>query len=200
MNILKKTDYIILKEKLINAVSDKRYQHSLRTVAAINKLADRFDLNKIDAAVAGIWHDYAREWDDTAILRILKNSVLITPQNDELVNPVLLHGAAAAVELKKLIPNLSPAVFSAIRWHTAGSTEMGKLGYALFVSDFIEEGRQHISNEEKLFIERTVSLEEMVYKILSLNFRYLTEQGKPILKSALLLKNYLDIKLVEKYD
>ncbi|NQT59549.1 MAG: HD domain-containing protein [Bacteroidetes bacterium] len=200
MNTLKKTDFIILKEKLKNAVSDKRYQHSLLTVATIEKLSIRFGLNRIDASIAGIWHDYAREWDETNILKILQNSEIITPQNDELDKPILLHGAAAAIELKKLIPDLSQDIFAAIRWHTAGSTEMGELGYALFVSDFIEEGRRHLSSDEKMSIERMTSLEEMVYKILSLNFRYLEEKGKPILKSAICLRNYLDAFLRDKYD
>ncbi len=200
MNISKKTDYTTLKETLKNAVSDKRYQHSLRTVIAIEKLAVRFDLNRSDAAIAGIWHDYAREWNKTAILEIITGSKLITPQNDELQQPVLLHGAAAAIILKKLLPDLSQDVFSAIRWHTAGSTEMGKIGYALFVSDFIEEGREHITSLEKLAIERTASLEEMVHKILSVIFCHLEEQGRPILKSSIHLKNYLDIVFPENYD
>jgi len=192
MNILKKTDFITLKEIVKNAVSDKRYQHSLRTVAVIEKLAARFDLNTIDAAIAGIWHDYAREWDASAILKILKGTDLVTPGIDELNNPGLLHGAAAAIELNKLVPNISKDVILAVRWHTAGSTEMGRLGYALFISDFIEEGRKHISNEEKMAIEKTTSLEEMVYKILSINFHYLNEQGRPILQSATHLKTFLD--------
>jgi predicted HD superfamily hydrolase involved in NAD metabolism len=198
MNILKKIDFITLKEKLKMSVSDKRYQHSVRTVTAILKLADRFGLNNTDAAVAGIWHDYAREWDDYTILETLNKNSLITPLLDELDKPVLLHGAAAAIELNKLIPELSQDIFSAIRWHTAGSTEMGELGYALFISDFIEEGRKHISSDEKTSIEKSASLEEMVHKILSLNFSYLVRQGKPILKSAIYLKNYLDNSFTEK--
>ena len=198
MNILKKTDYIALKEIVKKAVSAKRYQHSLRTVTTIEKLAVRFDLDRNDAAVAGIWHDYAREWDAAAILKILQKNELITPLSAELNKPVLLHGAAAAIELKKLIPDLSQDVFSAIRWHTAGSTEMGRLGYALFISDFVEEGRKHISGEEKAAIETKTSLEEMVYKILSLNFRYLAEKGHPILQSAIHLKSYLDTKVMGK--
>ncbi|MBL7006013.1 MAG: bis(5'-nucleosyl)-tetraphosphatase (symmetrical) YqeK [Spirochaetia bacterium] len=200
MNILKKIDYITLKEIVKNSVSDKRYQHSLRTVVSIEKLAARFDLNRSEALIAGIWHDYAREWNETAILETIKSSKLITPLKDELLHPVLLHGAAAAIKLKKLIPDLSQNVFSAIRWHTAGSTEMGKIGYALFVSDFIEEGREHINSEEKLAIERKTSLEEMVQKILSLNFCHLEEQGRPILKSSISLKNYLDIVFSGKND
>ncbi|MDQ3556382.1 MAG: hypothetical protein M3409_06355, partial [Gemmatimonadota bacterium] len=51
----------------------------------------------------------------------------------------VLHGPAAALRIE----SVDPEIAAAVRWHTIGHPELGTLGAALFLADYLEPGRGH---------------------------------------------------------
>lgn len=170
------------KKRVKQEISTYRYAHALRTAEVALRLAERFGIDHDSAEIAALWHDFAREWDIAEILRYVmeaNQSAGIEIYSEEKNNPMLLHGAAAAFALKDFKGVLSEEIFQAIRWHTVGSPEMGRLGYVLYIADFIEAGRSHISDAEKLRIESLLSIESMMINIVSSILEHLAGSGKP---------------------
>ena len=60
---------------------------------------------------------------------------------------MLLHGPVAAEEVRHDLIITSEDVYEAIAWHTTGKPGMAQLGLALYVADFSEPHRTHISSE-----------------------------------------------------
>lgn len=170
------------KKRVKQEISAYRYGHTIRTADVALRLAERFDIDTDSAEIAAIWHDYAREWDKAEILHYVmeaNQSAGIEIFSEEKKNPMLLHGAAAAFALKALEGEVNEEIFQALRWHTVGSPEMGRLGYVLYIADYIEAGRNHLSDVEKMRIENMLSLETMMEDIVSSILDHLAKSGKP---------------------
>ena len=169
-------DYTALYRQIRSELGMKRRAHSDSVVRVMERLAVRFALPFEAARFAGIGHDLAREWKDDDIRKLVRDDGTFTMSEEEKKQPMLMHGAAAAILIRDMLPDEFPhtnAVMLAIRWHTVGSLAMGSLGYALFVSDYIEELRVHISPSRKRYIEELESLELMVLQILRNQIAYL---------------------------
>jgi predicted HD superfamily hydrolase involved in NAD metabolism len=200
MHTLKETDYTNLEEIVKRSVSESRFKHSLLTLKVAVRLAQRFSVDCLKAKIAAVWHDYAREWSCDQILTTVLQSNRWQPQNCELENPMLLHGAAAALELEKNIPYIDDDILLAIRWHTVGSVKMGRLGYIIYTADFIEESRKHITRYEKARLEGLDSPEAMVFEILDDTIPYLSAKRKTIAESTLILHHQLRKELMAGYE
>lgn len=200
MHTLKETDYTFLEEIVRRSVSQSRFNHSLLTLKVAVRLAQRFSVDCLKAKIAAVWHDYAREWSSEQILATVLQSNRFQPQKCELENPMLLHGAAAALELEKYIPYIDNDILLAIRWHTIGSVKMGRLGYIIYTADFIEESRKHITRHEKARLEELESPEAMVLEILDDTIPYLSVKRKTIAESTLILHHQLRQGLMAGYE
>ncbi len=200
MHILQQTDYTNLEEIVKRSVSESRFKHSLLTLKVAERLAQRFSVDCLKARVAAVWHDYAREWGSEQILATVLDSNRYQLQPCELENPMLLHGAAAALELEKYIPDIDDDILLAIRWHTVGSVKMGRLGYIIYTADFIEESRKHITKHEKARLEGLESPEAMVLEILDDTIPYLSAKRKTIAESTIILHHQLRQKLMAGYE
>jgi predicted HD superfamily hydrolase involved in NAD metabolism len=191
-NILEETDYIWLETAVLSRLSEARVIHSAAAAAVSSRLAFRFGLNELYARICAIWHDAARETHPDAILRTVLDDGRFIPEQVELEQPMLLHGAAAAIELAEIIPGVPLEILYAVRWHTLGSPAMGSLGYVLYIADYIEEGRSHISAEEKVRIEQLPRLEDMMLTILEGSLTYLAEKRKKVARSTEELRRMLE--------
>ena len=65
----------------------------------------------------------------------------------------------------------------AVRFHTLGSPEMGRLGAAVYIADYSEPGRRHLDDEERKRIYSHESLEEMVGYIIEKQNEYFRKEG-----------------------
>jgi len=165
-----------LKNHVRASLSVGRYLHSLRTAGMAVELAERFQYSSEEAEVAGIAHDMSREFSDSELLRLasLDTCPLLS---EELTRPVLLHGSAAAVLLADEWGETRQSVLSAVRRHTQGDMDMGKLGMLLFVADYLEPGRAHVSGDFRNKVLEMNKLEMMVLEIVRNKNSYLRENG-----------------------
>ncbi len=166
-------------------LSRSRLEHSLSTALICIELCSRFGIDEFKGKIAGIAHDIARETPiDNKLISTIDDDYLIS--DEEKLNPVLLHGRIGARMLRKNFNLNDNEILQAIRWHTTGHPDMGKLGQILFIADYIEPGRKHITNSIRATIMQ-MDLDEMTLKVLNDQTAYLRNRGYRITKATMLL-------------
>ena len=97
-----------------------------------------------------------------------------TLDDDELYACGLLHDICREWSDEQLYDELATAV----RWHTLGSVDMGRMGLVLFVSDYLEPLRTHISDAERGELLNQKNLDDVALAILLKQDRYFHELGR----------------------
>ena len=128
------------KEILKNRLSVKRYTHSIGVANTAARLAGMFNGDIERAYLAGLMHDYARELSEEALLELTAKHNLST-DGVELMQTSLLHGPVGAWLLEQEGLITDQKVLDAIRWHTTGHPDMDQLARIIYISDYIEPGR-----------------------------------------------------------
>src|SRR6056297_2048153 len=186
-----------LYEYVRTRLSLPRFLHSIRTAETAMELCRRYGLSLEEAYISGIGHDMAREFGVEQVMQLAKEDSLPLLE-EELQRPVLLHGRAAAVLLQASWGEKRQAVLNAVRWHTQGHPDMGDLGKVLYIADFIEPGRRHITEDFRDSILQFENLDGMLKKILEAQFSYLREKQVEISTYALELYNTLEESTLEE--
>ncbi len=156
-------------------LSRSRLEHSLSTALICVELCSRFGIDEKKGRIAGIAHDISRETKlDDKMINLLNDNYLIS--SEEKLSPVLLHGRIGAALLGEKFNLKDNDILQAIRWHTTGHPDMGKLGQILYIADYIEPGRKHITNTLRAEIMQ-MDLNEMTIKVLNDRTAYLRDNG-----------------------
>lgn len=170
-------------------LSIPRFDHSLSTAMICVDLCSRFGLDEDKGRIAGISHDIARELPvDEKKNNLLKDGYPVS--NEDKLNPVLLHGRIGADILLNKFKLKDDEILQAVRWHTAGHPDMGLLGQILFIADYIEPGRAHITTSFRDMIMK-LDLNEMTLKVLNEQTTFLRDKGYRITASSMLLYDKL---------
>ncbi|MRH43056.1 HD domain-containing protein [Aquibacillus halophilus] len=123
-----------------------RFEHTKRVAETATKLAKMYGHDTIQADLAAIFHDYAKNRNKDELRQwIVKESL---PQHLLSYHHELWHGPVGAILVKKELGIDNEAVLSAIRWHTTGKAGMSLLDKIVFLADYIEPGRQFPGVEE----------------------------------------------------
>ncbi|PUU89051.1 bis(5'-nucleosyl)-tetraphosphatase (symmetrical) YqeK, partial [Halanaerobium sp.] len=127
-------------EKLKALLGDERYQHTKLVLESALKLADQLnlDLNKVETAA--LLHDIAKSKSSVELKKILNKSKWKPDQLEAEILPVL-HAPAGAVLAEEIFGVNDPEILEAIRFHTLGHPEMGKIAQVIYAADFISEDR-----------------------------------------------------------
>lgn len=128
-----------LIEKLKAKLSPHRFQHVLGVEQAALELAERYGANPVQASIAGLCHDYAKEIGDDDYRK-----VIMTQQFDlDLLNwnNNVWHGYVGPYFIETELGLHDPAILQAVHSHTMGRPKMSTLEQIIFVADYIEPGR-----------------------------------------------------------
>ena len=162
-------------DKLSQALSAKRFQHSLGVSQAAAELAARFGADAETARLTGLLHDCARAISSNNLLQMAKVFAIVV--NDvEQCQPVLLHAPIGAYLAKTEYGVEDPHVFQAITLHTTGGPNMSKLDKIIYLADCIEPNRNY-PGVEKL---RKLALEDLDAAMLAAfdqSLHFIIEQG-----------------------
>lgn len=170
-------DYIKLRDKVSHRLKSSRFIHSVGVAETASFLSSRFSLDVNDALCAGIYHDAYRYECDEKCIALLEVAGFVI-EEEERKEPMLLHGALAAYYFDFDCGEEVPlALKKAVRYHTLGSKDMGKLGAVIYISDYMEPGRKHLSEEERRNILGCKTLEEMTALIIEKERPYLESKG-----------------------
>lgn len=139
---------------------------------------------------AALLHDFAKDMSADELYNI---SNLIIDEwkidEEELAITQILHAPVSAYLAKHELGIVDNEVLEAIRFHTIGSPEMGKLAQIIFIADFIEPGRE-FSNARKARIEmEEKGIEATIILICNFTIKYNIDWGRQVHPNTVLLRN-----------
>lgn len=176
-----------------SVISQKRFEHSVRTAQTCAFLCSNYGMNPKIGYLAGIAHDMCKEIPPEAMLDLAKKDGMAFSEV-EMKKLSLLHGRAAAVQLKEMFGIDDHDILEAIAWHTFGRKGLCNLGKLLFVADKVEPGRPQ-STEEYRKMHFSKTLDDLTLSILQENQEYLEAHGKtPAAFSVELINEILEAK------
>lgn len=163
-------------------VSSKRLSHIERVTALLDQWSTALHLTEPERQLwhdAGCWHDALRD----APLEELRSAVP-EPYPDN-----VLHGPAAASRLRD-DGETREELLEAIRWHTLGNPEWGRVGRALFMADYLEPGRP-FANADRAFLAAHVPLDfDGVFRqVVRTRLEWTLREGKMIFPETVALWN-----------
>lgn len=174
-----------IKEYIQNSLSKKRFEHSKGVADTAEDIGEALGLPDSDVAKlirAGLCHDIAKELSTDKQFDLLKDAG-IEPHPDYKTVPITLHQLSGAVLSKNLF-DIDKDVFDMIQYHCTGSPGMSLCGKILFLSDFIEPGREYEACKalrKEMYAEKIT--EERINKIFILccerQLKHLEEKGCP---------------------
>ncbi len=169
-------DLLLIRDKLENKLSPKRFEHSIGVEYTSAAMAMTYGIDVNIARYAGILHDCAKYLDnDTKIKKCLKHNIPIS--DFELENPELLHAKLSAYYAKKKYDILDEDILSAITYHTTGRPNMNTLEKIIFIADYIEPNRKPLNEIDLIRKEAFVDLDICIAHILKNTIEYLVKNN-----------------------
>ena len=169
-------------------LSRPRYEHTIRVAETAEQLAERFNVSTKDALLAGLLHDYAKEYPVAVLQTYITQFNL---PNDLLeFHHELWHAPVGAKLLEQKYPELDRAVILAIKFHTTGRANMTPLEKILFVADYIEPGRTFAQVEEVRELA-IVNIDKAVQRALRNTLVFLASKNVTIYPDTLYAYNEL---------
>lgn len=164
-------------------VSERRRAHIERVTALLERWAPHVARDAEEARAmrdAGLLHDALRDAPESE-LRAL---------SDDPRSPTeLLHGPAAATLLARL-GETRGEVLSAVRWHTLGSAEWGRVGRALYMADFLEPGRKFAAADRRFLAEHVpIDFDGVFRQVLRMRLEWSLREGQELFPHAVALWN-----------
>lgn len=162
----------IVFEKYKN-LNQKRLEHILGVVEMSKYLAEKYDVNVVDAMIASYMHDYCK-YDDPSEIEKLLNEDEITECREY---PFLYHAYGSAYMYKKL-GGKNEDIFNAIYNHVFGRENMSMLEAIVMISDYTEINRKYESCIECRKILMDGKFNEAVVYSLEKTIKHCEDEGQ----------------------
>ena len=168
-----------IKKQLSKALDAKRYEHTIGVAYTAAALAMRYDVDIKKAEIAGLLHDCAKCLENEKKVSICeKHNIPISEAEER--NHFLLHAKVGAHLAEKKYHIKDEDILNAIRSHTTGRPEMSVLEKIIYIADYIEPGREHASDLDKVRKLSFENLDLALVKILQDILIHLKEIKKEI--------------------
>ena len=177
-------------DRLKGMLTWHRFTHTLGVADTAQRLAAGCGVEPPRARLAGLLHDCAKSMPlDEMRELVVKN--LPDIDEEELDTRAILHAPAGMVMARDVFGVRDASILSAIRKHTVGDGQMSPMDALIYVSDFIEPGREPFPGLEKA---RKLA-EKDIYRAMvcctQLTAKHLKSQGKHVHpRSQALLDHY----------
>ncbi len=185
-----------LKRDIKETLSPKRYLHVLGVAKAAAELAEKENISRQKAELAGLLHDAAKELS----LKEMRNwaSAVFLEIPEEIWNSRnLLHGFAAA-GIGRIRYHIDDAeILSAVAYHTVGKRNMTVLEKIIFLADYIEENRD-FPGVEAIRQKAQLGLNEGTLYGFDQTIRHLLDQGVSIYSGTITARNSLAKEMKEE--
>lgn len=169
-------------------IKASRFEHSERVAQMCVLLCKHYGLDETKGYLAGIGHDMCKYLDEKEMLKTAaRDGNPITEY--EKSNFKLLHGRAAAVVMKEKFGIEDEEVLDAVANHVSGRVGLCDIGKVLFISDKAEPGRPQSTDEYRAELLK-LSLNGIMYKVLTDNYNYIKTKGWEIFPDTQKMINY----------
>lgn len=174
----------------LKPLKEKRMNHCISVAKLCYDLALAHGCDPMKAYLCGIFHDIAREIPKPEMLTLAADRG-IAMGKEERDEPLLLHGALAAVAMEENYGIRDEEMLNAVRRHTVGDETMTLLDKILFLADKTEPLRTYegvTELREKAFRDLDAALCEAVTNEIA----YCGIMGYPVHPQTILLKTRLE--------
>ena len=156
-----------------------RFIHSLGVAFTAASLAERYGVDMHKAETAGILHDCAKYVDVEKMESLcVKNGLPVTEM--ERGSAALLHSKAGSILARTKYGVEDEEILYAIRYHTTGRPAMTLLEKIIFISDYIEPGRDQAPHLEEIRSAAFSNLDQALCMILKDTLLFLNGSGKAV--------------------
>ncbi len=159
---------------LAENVPASRVNHIIGVEQMAVDLAVHHNLDRVNAAVAGLMHDLAKYFPPQKLLQMARTEGL---EIDEVMetNPHLLHAGVSAIVARDLFGVENEEVLQAIANHTLGRPGMSLLSCIVFLADSLEPGRGDTPELQALRQLSRQNLYQAVWKTSDYTLKFLLE-------------------------
>jgi predicted HD superfamily hydrolase involved in NAD metabolism len=161
---------------LKDALSNQRYEHSLRVRDTSVELAKHYGADPNKASLAGLVHDCAKNMKDEEIINIIEKY----GHNIEGIykrTPNLMHGLAGALIGRHIMGIEDEDVFNAVCYHTTGRKNMTILEKIIYIADYIEPMR-NFPGVEELRKATYINIDEALLLSFDNTIKYVIDRGQ----------------------
>lgn len=176
---MKSIDMHKIRKQLAKVLDSKRYEHTQGVAYTSAALAMRYGEDIQKAELAGLLHDCAKCLDNEKKIHICKKHN-ITISEAEFNNPFLLHAKVGGYLAKEKYKIDDEDIINAVTYHTTGRPGMSLLEKIVYIADYIEPGRDHVSNLDEVRNLCFRDLDEALLQILEDILVHLKESKKEI--------------------
>lgn len=162
---------LYIQNKIVGYMSERRYQHTLRVLETVTKIAhgNHFsDEDVLRCQIAALLHDIAKQYTDQELRTIISNDEL-----ESFPSYHCAHGLAGARLAEKDFGIKDEVIIDAISNHVIFKDlqSNNKVAKALFLADKLEPARTEadIPNRAKLFDQACQDLETTFQEVYKLN-------------------------------
>lgn len=175
----KELDRIELIRLMEKELKYARFVHTMAVAFTATGLAACYGTDIRKAEIAGILHDCAKYYSADKMENLCKKEG-IRISDIEKGNTALLHSKAGTVLARTKYGVSDPEILDAIRFHTTGRPGMTLLEKIIFISDYIEPGRNSAPRLDEIRKMAFADIDEALRMILSDTLRYLNGSGKAV--------------------
>lgn len=176
-----------IENNIRSQMKKKRFLHTLGVMEASATLAKKNGADIYKTAAAALLHDYAKDFDKEQLMVCVKKYKI---EIDPIMKYAhqLLHGKVAAAIATHEFGIEDDEVLLAIEYHTTGRRGMGMIEKIIYLSDFIEPGREYTGVDalRKLASE---DLDKAVLQALTNTMIYVLRTGKLLHPNTLEARN-----------
>jgi len=181
-------------------LNPKRLKHTMGVFDYSVLLAEKHGEELQPVQIGALYHDAFRNHKKSELIQIAKKNRFQLTQ-EEMFNPVLLHGKLAANALRQKYPNLLrlDEIAEAVQYHTSGYPFRSKIGTIVFIADSLEKNRIYPGVEAL----RKLSMEDLnaaFFSIIKGKIRLALEKKQLILRETINTYNQLMIHGEKTYD
>lgn len=170
-------------------ISEKRFTHSINVSSTAERLAVLYGCDSEKACIAGLVHDCARELGTEQLLSSIEEEGIIVDENTIGIKE-LLHGPAAVNICRRIFRIQDEEILNAVRYHTTGRENMTLLEKIIYLSDFIEPGRDFPGVGE-LRILAGENLDKALLMAFNSSIMYLVSKNGIIHTDTIISRNYI---------
>ena len=193
-----------LRSSIASRMSQARYSHTEGVADMAKKIGEVLLPELVsELQCAALLHDIAKETPTEELISILKKAGVALTEEDLLI-PASLHSFAGPEIIKRDFPDFATEnLLSAVRNHTTGDADMTVFDEIIFLSDYIELGRDYPScvetrnlfldsfSNEKSREDNINALHRAAYRALQLTEKSLLARGSKVHSKTQLAKNSL---------
>ncbi len=185
-----------IKKYLENALSEKRFKHSLGVAEEAERLADKYGADKKKAYLAGLVHDVAKEIDTDSARNMLKDRFGIRVDPVTYNVPKLLHAPLGACLAQTEFGIFDAEILDAVKYHTTAKADMSLLTKIIYMADYIEPKRD-FEGVEELRKQAYQDLDEAIITGLDYTISELLSDGKMFHPDTVHARNYLILQKIK---